>query len=52
LLQDVFDLKTYETYTKRGWDIRLARKVRMKLVPLIVKAVVLGWYAGVKGIRS
>jgi hypothetical protein len=52
LLQDVFDLKTYEAYTKRGWDIRLARKVRMKLVPLIVKAVVLGWYAGVKGIKS
>ena len=52
ILQDVFDLKTYETYIKRGWDIRLARKVRLQLVPLIIKAVTLGWYAGILGVKK
>ena len=51
LLREILDLGTYETYSKTGWDWRLGRKVRHQLTPLIVKAVVLGWYAGVKGIQ-
>lgn len=52
ILREVFDLKTYETYMKKGWDVRLARTVRLRLVPLIIKAVTLGWYAGVMGIKK
>ncbi|MFZ2126610.1 MAG: hypothetical protein WAV04_03820 [Candidatus Microsaccharimonas sp.] len=51
ILKEVFDLQAYEAYIKSGWDVRLARRVRLELIPLIVKAVTLGWYAGVMGIK-
>lgn len=47
LLEAVLKLGTYEAYTAKGWNWRLARKVRLQLVPLICKAVVLGWYGSV-----
>jgi hypothetical protein len=47
ILRQVLALKTYEDYGTKGWNVDLARAVRLKLVPLITKAVVLGWYASV-----
>lgn len=45
ILKQVFDLKLYDTYSAIGWNQRLSKTTRDKLVPLIIKAVVLGWYA-------
>ena len=47
ILAEILALNTFETYVAQGWDWRLARKIRLQLVPLIVKAVALGWYGGV-----
>ena len=47
LMKQVVDLATYETYAKTGWNQKLAKTVRMQLVPLIVKGVVLGWYQSI-----
>lgn len=48
IMKQVILLGTYETYSKKGWSRQLARTVRAELVPLIVKAVVLGWYDAVQ----
>jgi len=47
IMHQVIELGTYETYSKKGWSRDLAKTVRMQLVPLIVKAVVLGWHESV-----
>jgi len=47
IMHQVIQLGTYEAYSTKGWSRELARVVRMQLVPLIVKAVVLGWYDSV-----
>jgi len=44
ILKEVIGLGTYEAYVKKGWNRQLGETVRMELVPLIVKAVVLGWH--------
>jgi hypothetical protein len=44
ILKQVVALGTYETYAKKGWNRQLADTVREELMPLIVRAVVLGWY--------
>lgn len=44
IMREVVALKTYEQYVERGWSRQLARTIQLQLVPLIVKAVVLGWY--------
>lgn len=44
IMKQVVKLGTYEEYSKKGWSRQLAKTVRMELVPLIVRAVVLGWY--------
>jgi hypothetical protein len=51
-MAQVVALQTYETYAKSGWSQKLAKVVRAQLVPLIVKAVVLGWYESVRMNRS
>lgn len=45
IFQQVVELDAYARYKKSGWSTPLARDVRKKLVPLIVKAVLLGWYS-------
>lgn len=47
IMQQVIDLRTYEMYAKKGWNRQLGTIVRMQLVPLIVRAVVMGWYVSV-----
>jgi len=47
LLKEVVALKTYEAYTEKGWTRKLARSIRVDLVPLIIKGVVLGWYESI-----
>lgn len=47
ILQQIFDLKTFDRFTKKGWNRGLAQAVRTQLVPLIIKAVILGWYGSI-----
>lgn len=47
ILQQVVALGTYDTYTEHGWNRSLARTIKHSLLPLIVKAVMLGWYQSV-----
>lgn len=44
IMLQVVKLETYEEYSRNGWSRQLAKTVREELVPLIVRAVVLGWY--------
>jgi hypothetical protein len=47
IMKQVVGLETYETYTKNGWSRQLSKVVRLELVPLIVRAVVFGWYVSI-----
>lgn len=47
ILRDVVELGTYEEFSRKGWTSRLARKVYKQLMPLLIKAVCLGWYSSV-----
>jgi len=47
IMKQVVALGTYEEYSKNGWSRHLANTVRGELVPLIVRAVVLGWHSSV-----
>ena len=46
-MNKIVGLGTYEEYTKNGWSRQLSKIVRLELVPLIVSAVVLGWYVSI-----
>lgn len=41
----VADLKIYELFYERGWTPKLARLVRTQLIPQIIEAVAVSWYA-------
>ena len=43
IMKEVLALRTYEEFTENGWSKQLRETVRVELVPLIVRAVVLGW---------
>jgi hypothetical protein len=43
--REISTLDMYETYQKNGWTPKLARQVRLHLVPAIVRTVTLAWYA-------
>lgn len=52
ILKEVFDLKLYDHYSATGWNRELSKTTRDKLVPLIIKAVVLGWYASIMKVKK
>jgi len=47
IMVQIVKLGTYEEYSKNGWSRELAKTVRLELVPLIVEAVILGWYSSI-----
>jgi hypothetical protein len=47
MLQDVAKLEMYGEFSRVGWSRRLANETRSKLIPEIIRAVVLGWYKAV-----
>jgi hypothetical protein len=51
-MRQVIALGTYEEYSKNGWSRKLAKTVQFELVPLIVRAVVLGWYVSLSTNRA
>ena len=42
-VHEVADMKMYETFAKTGWTTKLARQTNEQLMPLIIKAVTIGW---------
>ena len=44
-LKEIDELDVYELYRTQGWSLRLARLVHRVVLPKIINAVVLGWYA-------
>lgn len=49
-VKEVDDMGTYQEYVKTGWSAYLGGVARKQLAPLIMKNVVLAWYAAEKGI--
>ncbi|HJM04142.1 MAG TPA: hypothetical protein QF549_00710 [Candidatus Saccharimonadaceae bacterium] len=47
-IEEVVAMDLYEVFRAQGWNWRVARTVHGKLVPLLIKMVVLGWYAAVE----
>jgi hypothetical protein len=48
-LQDVANMRMYEEFSRLGWTRHLARETRDVLLPHIIRAVCLGWYAATYG---
>lgn len=46
------DMKTYQEYVRTGWSTYLGGVTRKKLAPLLMKNVVLAWYAASKGVTK
>lgn len=44
----VADLDLYHRYYSKGWNRNLAKDIKFKLLPLIVKTVALTWYCAVR----
>lgn len=44
-LERIVALDVYELFCRVGWNVKVARIVHRQLVPEIIRAVVLGWYA-------
>lgn len=47
LVDQVFAMHMYTTYQKYGWTTALANQTKQELIPLIIKAVCLGWYSAI-----
>lgn len=45
ILKSIADMNMYEEFTKAGWTRHLANETKNILLPQIIKAVTLGWYA-------
>ena len=45
ILHDVHAMHMYDEFQRKGWTRHLARETRQELVPLIIKAVCMGWCA-------
>lgn len=46
-IHQVAELKMYENFAEKGWTTTLARQTNKQLMPLIIRAVVLGWMAAI-----
>lgn len=51
-VQRVANLQMYENFIKTGWTTALAMQTNRQLMPLIIRAVVLGWLSAVEESRS
>lgn len=45
MVEEVYALNMYETYYKKGWNRVLARESREILLPIVINAVTLAWFA-------
>lgn len=49
LLLEVDSYSMYDEFRRHGWNGTTARLVQKELIPRIIKAITLAWYAGAKG---
>lgn len=49
---DIYDLKMYDRFIKKGWTQRMARETREFLAPLLVRVVALAWYESLQKARE
>jgi hypothetical protein len=42
--REIYELKMYDRFSRKGWTRKLARETREILAPLIVKTIALAWY--------
>lgn len=47
IMAEVHSMKMYEEFHKKGWTQHLAKETRRDLLPMIIKAVTMGWYAAI-----
>lgn len=47
IAREVAVLDLFNDYYQKGWNLRLAYRVRYKLAPLVVKTITLAWYSAV-----
>jgi len=52
IVEEVYSLNMYEEYYKQGWSRHLANLSREKLMPLLINAVALAWYAADQGAKK
>lgn len=46
-MHEIYALKMYDTFHKKGWNQKLAKQTRDHLAPVIIKVVTLAWYEAV-----
>lgn len=46
-IHQVVEMKMYEEFARDGWTTALARRTNKELMPLIIRAVVLGWLSAI-----
>lgn len=51
-VHEVVGLGMYEAFISSGWTTRLARQTNQELVPLIIRAVILGWLSAVWQVKN
>ena len=47
IVRKIADMKMYEEFSRLGWTRQLGKETRDVLVPELIKAVTLGWYAAI-----
>ncbi len=52
ILQEVHSMDMYKEFYQKGWTRQLAKETKQELVPLIIKAVAMGWYAAILAERK
>ncbi len=45
IAREVAVLGLFDEYYEKGWNLRLAYRVRYKLAPILIKTITLAWYA-------
>ena len=44
IAREVAVLNLFDDYYEKGWNLRLAYRVRYKLAPILIKTITLAWY--------
>lgn len=50
--REVAVLDLFNDYYEKGWNLRLAYRVRYKLAPILIKTITLAWYAAAEEAKS
>lgn len=50
--REVAVMGLFDDYYEKGWNMRLAYKIRYRLAPLIIKTIVLAWYSAYEEARG